>query len=152
VSDEQPREPKGVSGGRFTPKPNQEPTLDLGMEVKKVNAVEDKARQNLDKTIQAIRTALEKGKQLVALGRQRFDDDWMVQDAAITTVTQIAEAAKRLPKSFKDARPEVPWRSVTGMRNMVIHEYAIVDLPLVWETLERGFPQIEESVFRSAAE
>lgn len=142
---------KANTAGDSDRRTHQEPTLDLGMEVQKTSAADDKALHNLDKTLGSIRTALEKGKQLIKLGRERFDADWMVQDAAITTVTQIAEAAKRLPKSFKDARPEVPWRSVTGMRNMVIHEYAIVDLLLVWETLEFGFPQIEESVFRSDA-
>jgi uncharacterized protein with HEPN domain len=81
------------------------------------------------------------------MGRQKFDDEWVVQDAAITTVTQLAEAAKRLPKSFRDARPEIPWRNVIGMRDIVLHEYAIVDLPIVWEALERGFPEIEQSVF-----
>jgi uncharacterized protein with HEPN domain len=68
-------------------------------------------------------------------------------DAAITTVTQLADAAKRFPKSFRDARPEVPGRNVIGRRDIVIHEHPIVDLPIVWEALERGFPEIEQSVF-----
>lgn len=112
-----------------------------------MSRVEAKALTNLHGTLQAMRFSLDKGKRFVEMGRRRFDDDWMVQDAAITTVTQLAEAAKRLPKSFRDERPEVPWRNVIGMRDIVIHEYAIVDLALVWEALERGFPQIEESVF-----
>ncbi len=129
------------------PKKHKGSTPDRGSETPRVSRVEAKASKNLDETLRAIRFSLDKGKQFVAMGRRRFDDDWMVQDAAITTVTQIAEAAKRLPKSFRDERPEVPWRNVIGMRDIVIHEYAIVDLPLVWEALERGFPQIEASVF-----
>jgi hypothetical protein len=69
VSDEQPREPKGERGGRFRSVPNQEPTHDLGVEVPKTSATEDKALHNLDKTLASIRSALEKGKQLVAMGR-----------------------------------------------------------------------------------
>jgi uncharacterized protein with HEPN domain len=129
------------------PKKRKASTPERGSEALRVSRVEAKALTNLDETLRAIRSSLDKGKQFVAMGRRRFDDDWMVQDAAITTVTQIAEAAKRLPKSFRDERPEVPWRNVIGMRDIVIHEYAIVDLPLVWEALERGFPQIEGSVF-----
>ena len=134
MSDGQSREPKESAPAR-------------GSEASQVSRVEAKALKNLDETLRAMRSSLDKGKHFVAMGRQKFDDDWLVQDAAITTVTQIAEAAKRLPKSFRAARPEVPWRNVIGMRDIVIHEYAIVDLPLVWEALERGFPQIEKSVF-----
>jgi len=129
------------------PKKREGSTPDRGSETPRVSRVEAKALTNLHETLRAIRFSLDKGKRFIAMGRRRFDDDWMVQDAAITTVTQIAEAAKRLPKSFRVERPEVPWRNVIGMRDIVIHEYAIVDLPLVWEALERGFPQIERSVF-----
>ncbi len=87
MSDGQSREPKELTPAR-------------GSEASQVSRVEAKTLKNLDETLRAMRSSLDKGKQFVAMGRQKFDDDWMVQDAAITTVTQIAEAAKRLPKSF----------------------------------------------------
>jgi uncharacterized protein with HEPN domain len=148
MNEGQPRKPKrSDSDAGSNPRPSQKLSSDAVLMVPSVSRVQAKALKNLDETLRAMRSSLDKAKQFVAMGRQKFDDDWMVQDAAITTVTQIAEAAKRLPKSFRDARPEVPWRNVIGMRDIMIHEYAIIDLPLVWEALEQGFPQIEESVF-----
>ena len=149
MSDNQPLEPKRSGPvGKVTSRPRQVSTPDPGLADPKKSRVEVKAMQNLDNTLKALRSSLDKGKQFVAMGRPRFDDDWMVQDAAITTMTQIAESAKRLPRTFRDARPEVPWRNVIGMRDIVIHEYSIVDPSLVWEALEQRFPEIEESVFR----
>jgi uncharacterized protein with HEPN domain len=62
-------------------------------------------------------------------------------------VIQLAEDAKRLPKSFKEQRSEVEWRKVVGMRNIVTHEYATIDPSIVWATLEHDFPSIARCVF-----
>ena len=70
-----------------------------------------------------MRASLDKGQLLVGLGSQRFDQDWIAQDAAINVVIQLAKDAKRLPKSFKEERPEIAWHKVVGMRNIVTHEY-----------------------------
>jgi uncharacterized protein with HEPN domain len=94
-----------------------------------------------------MRASLDKGRLLVGLGKQRFDEDWIVQDAAINVVIQLAEDAKRLPKSFKEERSEIAWHKVVGMRNIVTHEYATVDPSVVWAALEHDFPTIDRSVF-----
>jgi len=94
-----------------------------------------------------MRASLHKGRLLVELGRQRFDEDWIVQDAAINVVIQLAEEAKRLPKSFKAERSEIAWHKVVGMRNIVTHEYASVDVSVVWTALEHDFPTISRSTF-----
>ncbi len=81
------------------------------------------------------------------MGKQRFDEDWLVQDAACITVIQLAEEAKRLPRSFRDKRSDIPWRKLIAMRNTVTHEYSDVDTSIVWRVLQDNFPDVERSVF-----
>lgn len=38
------------------------------------------------------------------------------------------------------AHPEIPWREIVGMRNVVVHDYADVDLALVWKTVHEDLP------------
>lgn len=149
MTNDQPRDPKGTeSGGRFKPRTNQEPELTLEDEEQfDVSRAEKKAIRNLDMTLEAMRFTLEKGEKLVKLGRQRFDEDWIVQDAACNIVIQLAEEAKRLPSSFRNERDEIPWHKLIAMRNIVAHEYSDVDNSTVWEVLEDNFPDVERSVF-----
>jgi uncharacterized protein with HEPN domain len=149
MSDDRPRDPKGVSsGGRFRPRENPESGVVLDQEEdSELSRAEDKAVRNLGKTLEALRSSLDKGKKLVEMGRQRFDEDWIFQDAACITVIQLAEEAKRLPSSFREEREEIPWRKLIGMRNILTHEYSDVDISIVWGVLEDSFPEIERCVF-----
>ena len=149
MSDDQPRDPKGLSsGGQFKPRANPESDLTLDQyEDLAFSRSEEKASRNLSNTLAAMRSTLDKGEKLVDLGRQRFDDDWIVQDAAINTVIQLAEEAKRLPGSYRDERSDVPWHQLIAMRNILTHEYADVDLSTVWIVLQDHFSSLEMSVF-----
>ena len=56
-----------------------------------------------------------------------------LQDALIRCLEVIGEATKRLSPNFRDGHPDVPWRAMAGMRDLLIHAYDRVDLEEVWE-------------------
>jgi len=58
----------------------------------------------------------------------------MLQEACIRQLEIIGEAAKNISKQFKKRHPEIPWKEMAGMRDVLIHEYFGVDLDEVWET------------------
>ena len=57
----------------------------------------------------------------------------------------IGEAARRVGQQTRDKYVQIPWREMTSMRNLVIHEYDVVDINQVWDTVQNKIrPLIEE--------
>ena len=69
--------------------------------------------------------------------KQDFLDSIQLQDAVIRRLEVIGEAVKSIPDEVKKRYPEIPWREIAGMRDVLIHEYFSVDLELTWETIKR---------------
>lgn len=78
----------------------------------------------------------------VATTKKKFLDDWMRQAAVARQFEIIGEATKRISTGFRTKHPQVPWRSMAGMRDMLIHEYDSVDYEEVWQTARRDIPQV----------
>lgn len=62
-----------------------------------------------------------------------FRADRQKQDAVIRRIEIIGEAAAHLTEETRQAIPELPFRKMRGMRNIVAHDYANVDLKIVWK-------------------
>jgi uncharacterized protein with HEPN domain len=52
----------------------------------------------------------------------------------------IGEAARRVSDSFKDARPEIPWNSMVGQRNVLANGYGEVLIERIWLGATEGIP------------
>lgn len=75
-------------------------------------------------------------------GRDAFFADSLIQDGVIRNLEVIGEAAKRIPDDFRIQHPSIPWRSLAGMRDVLIHQYEGVSLPEIWEVVERHLPEV----------
>jgi uncharacterized protein with HEPN domain len=80
------------------------------------------------------------GARLVARGRATYDADEMLHLAAEAILHRIGEAVARLSDDFTKAHPQVHWRPMKGMRNLVAHEYGAVDYNILWNSLEHDLP------------
>ena len=78
----------------------------------------------------------------VATPKQKFLDDWMQQAAIVRQLEIIGEATKRISEDFRNQHPQIPWHSMAGMRDMLIHEYDSVDYDEVWQTDRHDIPQL----------
>jgi uncharacterized protein with HEPN domain len=137
------RQPKDAEDdGRFVLKDHPESSLVLEDEEEKRANDEKKKNERLPQTLDAMKSSLDKGDELASLGRERFDHDWIVQDAAITVLTQIGEEVKRLPKTFTSAHLGVEWTKIVGMRDKLTHDYVDIDLELVWDALAQDVPNL----------
>lgn len=71
-----------------------------------------------------------------------FSEDMQCQDAVVRRIEIIGEAARRLSQATRDQHPQIPWREITSMRNLVIHEYDVVDIGQVWDTIQNKIPSL----------
>lgn len=88
------------------------------------------------------------GARLVERGRLAYDDDEMLRLAAEAILHRVGEAVARLGEPFTKTNPQVNWRPMKGMRNLVAHEYGAIDYNIVWNALERELPREAAEVRR----
>jgi len=87
---------------------------------------------------------------------RKFRSSRLIQDAVIRNLQTMAESAQRLSDSSKALAPELPWRAISGFRNVVVHDYLGLDLQAVWlvvasnlSSLKIGLEKIQTKINRS---
>jgi len=70
-------------------------------------------------------------------GKKAFFADPRTQDAVIRNFEVIGEAAKRIPDEYRKQHPAIPWRELSGFRDVLIHQYEGVSVAEVWEIVEK---------------
>ncbi len=75
-----------------------------------------------------------------------FYEDTQCQDAVVRRIEIIGEAARRVSEETRNKYPQIPWREMTSMRNLVIHEYDVVDINQVWDTVQNKLPPLIEEL------
>jgi uncharacterized protein with HEPN domain len=93
-----------------------------------------------------VREAIDRILRYTRGGRDAFIGDTMLQDAVVRNIEVMGEAIKQLSPAYRNAHPEVAWKSIAGMRDRLIHGYDQVDLALVWDVVERHIPDLQAKV------
>ncbi len=70
-----------------------------------------------------------------------FKMNYMVVDAIIRNFEIIGEASKNIPKNVQIKYPEIPWKKMYGLRNLIAHEYFGIDYEMIWEIEKNNLPQ-----------
>lgn len=75
---------------------------------------------------------------------EEFKVNSIYKNAVCLCLMQIGELTKNLSEEFKNNNPDIPWKQIKGMRNIVAHEYGHIDFETIWETTEDGVPALQE--------
>ncbi|MEU4417105.1 HepT-like ribonuclease domain-containing protein [Nocardia salmonicida] len=81
-----------------------------------------------------------------------FQKDDLRQDGVIRQLSIIGEAASSLAPETRDAQPEIPWKLVRGMRNMLIHQYFDADLIIVFNAATKSVPELADRILAILAQ
>ncbi|ODA42731.1 HepT-like ribonuclease domain-containing protein [Desulfosporosinus sp. BG] len=98
-----------------------------------------KDRIILQKTINYARDAVQ---YISGMDLEQFMDDRKTISACAFCIGQIGELVKEVDPLTQDANPKIPWRSIRGMRNKIIHDYENIDLAVLWGTITKSLPEL----------
>lgn len=87
--------------------------------------------------------AIERIDRYATLGKERFEEDELVQVWFMQHLQIIGEAARTLSQKTRDVGPNIPWKQIIGMRNILAHTYFEVDLEVVWAAVTVSVPALE---------
>ena len=75
-----------------------------------------------------------------------FLEDKKTITACAFTVSQIGELVKEVTIETVNKYKYIPWNSIKGMRNRIVHDYENVDLSVLWGTIKESLPDLKEKL------
>ena len=68
------------------------------------------------------------------------------QSAILYQVIVVGEATKRLSIDFRNTHPDIPWKDIAGMRDILAHQYDQVNLETLWDVIQNDIPELIELI------
>lgn len=85
-------------------------------------------------------------------GRERFEQDELVQVYFLHYLMVLGEAASRVSPTVYEKYTEVPWGKMVGLRNVLVHGYFVVELGIIWDVVEVDLLPLEVQLAEILAE
>jgi uncharacterized protein with HEPN domain len=86
------------------------------------------------------------------LSFDQFVGDEKTFDAVVRNLEIIGEATKHIPPDVRERYPEVEWRRIAGLRDVVIHEYFGIDDLILWDIIQNHVPRLLDQIRAILAE
>ncbi len=80
------------------------------------------------------------------VSRDSFEEDIILQAAITRWIEIIGEAAKYVPDEIIAVHPEIPWKAMAGMRDIVVHDYDDVNIDEIWNVVRQDIPKLKDKL------
>lgn len=75
-----------------------------------------------------------------------FQNDWLLRHGAQRAIEIISEASRHLPDQLKAKHPNIRWRSIAGIGNVLRHEYHAISDRVIWNVIQAELPPLKSAV------
>jgi len=79
---------------------------------------------------------------------EKFAKSTLLADAVIRNLEVIGEAVKKIPADVKRKYSGIEWKKISGLRDVLIHEYFGINLEIVWDIIVNKIPELKFSVMK----
>ena len=80
------------------------------------------------------------------LDMDAFTNDRLKQNAVIRSLEIIGEAVKNIPDSFRNKYPKIPWKDISGFRDILSHAYFSINISRVWNIIKKDLPNLKKEI------
>lgn len=77
-----------------------------------------------------------------------FYKNTQIQDAVLRRLEIIGEAVKNVPLEIKEKYPEIPWKKIAGLRDILVHEYFGVSLKRTWKVVQEDLFDLKSKILK----
>lgn len=85
-------------------------------------------------------------EEFTADGREAYMESALIQEGVIRCFEVIGEVVKRLSPELTSSYPDIPWRRIAGLRDVLIHNYDETDVDVIWRVIEQDLTPLKAAV------
>lgn len=98
--------------------------------------------------LQHIRECVAKILRWTSSGETEFRSNEMMREAVVRELEIIGEATKGLSTRIRAAHPEIPWKDMAGLRDVLVHDYDVIDIEELWKVVHADIPKLRKALDR----
>ena len=79
-------------------------------------------------------------------GHAHFSKSLLTQDGVLRNLQILGQSVTKLSDRMRSDHPEIDWKGIVGLRNVLVHDYLGVNVERVWEVVRNDLPGLRQNI------